>query len=425
MDILELLKKQDGNGIFKETPDTDEADSVRVIKDITTYAFQQAGLCKASVVVLKNNIRQLYFNKIIDDADFSKKEEERKTEIKKLLHDEESVMERTKSEIESQSHKKRDVETEISELKIKKEKINAGDKAVLGEIQPPDRLGYAIGIFILIFLTTYLFLFYTSAIYNSFVYDVKEASRANILHNKSIATTIFNPNAIVDAYEKSIFTFLFIITSPMIFLGLGYLIHKFNETKKYFYTALILLFTFFFDAILAYAIVSEIYEAKYITGMSGIDAPWEFNMVYSQVPFYIILASGFVIYIVWGVVLSFVINGHNNLNPVRAAIRTINTQIKDLQSGMNDVSMKLKELNSNKLTTIASLKKCKTELEHERFNKKDFEHRVSEFMIGWHRWIDQGFPYEKHQRQAEADSAKDQIIILLYQNNLSQNEEII
>ena len=317
MAIWDFLKKQAGEVNRQELISRDDSD-VKIIKDLKTHAFNQASECKAATVVLKNNIQKLFFNKIIDDENFFKQEEERKANLQKQLYDEESNLEKVEGEIGEITNQKQLIGSEIVELRNKREKINAGDKGVLGEMQPPDRIGYLIGIFILIFLTAYLFLFYTSAIYNSFVYDVKEASKASIIHNTSIATTIFNPNAIVDAYRKSIFTFLFIITSPMIFLGLGYLIHKFNELKKYKYTALILTFTFFFDAVLAYAIVSEIYEAKYVTGMSGIEKPWEFNMVYAQVPFYIILAAGFVIYIVWGVVLSFVINGHNNLNPIRA-----------------------------------------------------------------------------------------------------------
>lgn len=418
----DFLKKQNGEALEQKPTENDDRD-VKVIKDLKTHAFNQASECKAATVVLKNNIQKLYFNKIIDDANFFKQEEERKANLQKQLHDEESNLEKVEGEIEEISNLKKEIDLEIADLKNKREKINAGDKVALGEIQPPDRIGYFIGIFILIFLTAYLFLFYTSAIYNSFVYDVKEASKASIIHNTAITTTIFNPNAIVDAYHKSIFTFLFILTSPMIFLGLGYLIHKFNETKKYFYTALILTFTFLFDSVLAYAIVSEIYEAKYVTGMTGIDKPWEFNMVYSQVPFYIILAAGFVIYIVWGVVLSFIINGHNNLNPIRAALRIINNQVKELQSKLKENATVMANANGKRVAIQATIKKLKTDLTHEKFNKENFENRVAEFMSGWHNWITLGIPYEKHIRQAEADKAKEEIILVLYQKNLLQNEE--
>lgn len=423
MAAWDFLKKQNGQAQNQEPIVNDDNATIKVIKDLKTHAFNQASECKAATFVLKTNISKLYYNKIIDDENFFKQEDERKNNLQKQLHDEESNLEKVEGEILEISNHKKEIEKEITDLKNDREKVNAGDKSVLSGIQPPDKIGYTVGIIILVFLTAYLFLFYTSAIYNSFVYDVKEASKASIIHNTSIATTIFNPNAIVDAYNKSIFTFLFILTSPMIFLGLGYLIHKFNETKKYLYTVLILTFTLFFDAVLAYAIVSEIYEAKYVTGMSGIDKPWEFNMIYSQVPFYIILAAGFVIYVVWGVVLSFVINGHNNLNPLRAALRILNNQIKDLQVKLKEITTKLSDANGRKTTIQATIKKHKTDLAHEKFNKENFEHRVAEFMSGWHNWIVQGLPYEKHVRQSEADSAKDEIIALLYQKNLIQNEE--
>lgn len=422
--MWDFLKKQEAILLNGTTEGTEELGSVKVIKDLKTYGFQMASSSQASIPVLKANISKLYHNKIIDDENFFKKEEERKIDVKNKLNEEFDAITKLENDISIKQQECRQVENEITELKNKKEKINAGDKAILGEIQPPDRIGYYIGIVILLFLTTYLFLFYTSAIYNSFVYDVKDASRASILHNTSIATTIFNPNAIVDAYNKSTFTFLFIITSPMIFLGLGYLIHKFNEKKKYLYTALILLFTFFFDAVLAYAIVSEIYEAKYVTGMSGIDKPWEFNMIYSQVPFYIILAAGFVIYIVWGVVLSFVINGHNNLNPIRSALNTINNQIKDLRKKLTDLNENISQLQTEKSIHQTNTKKLEADLKYEKFNEQVFLHKVAEFMNGWHNWIVQGLPYEKHVRQQEADTAKDEIIELLYKQNLIRNETV-
>lgn len=417
-----FLKKQNEIAKNQEPAVTDDNETVKVIRDLKTHAFQQASECRAAAVVLKNDISKLYYNKIIDDENFFKKDEERKNNLQKQLHEEEANLEKIDGEILDISNQKKEIEKEISEHKSQREKINAGDKSVLSGIQPPDKIGYYIGMFILVFLTAYLILFYTSAIYNAFVYDVKLASRESMLHHTKITTIIFNPNALVDAWQKSIFTFLFILTSPFIFLGLGYLIYKYNETKKYLNTTLILSFTFFFDAIIAYAIVSGIHAANYMTGQGGVDKPWEFNMVYSQVPFYIILAAGFVIYIVWGVVLSFVIQGHNNLNPVRAALKIINSQIKDLQDKFKEVNTKLSEANGKKTTIQATIKKHKTDLTLEKFNKENFEHRVAEFMSGWHNWITQGFPYEKHIKQAEADNAKNEIIVLLYKKNLVENE---
>lgn len=411
----EFLKRQ-SNSISSNIINELDTNTIKVIKDLKTYAFKQAGEVHAAPVVLKANISKLFYNKIIDDENFLKKEEERKNELKKQLHDEETKLETTLQNISQTIGEKETIENEISDLRKQKETIHSGDINSIHNIPPPDKIGYFIGIFILVFLTAYLFLFYTSAIYNSFVYDVKEASRASIFNNKSLTTTIFNPNAIIDAYNKSAFTFLFILTSPMIFFGLGYLIHKFNESKKYHYTALILIFTFLFDAVLAYAIVSEIYEAKYATGI--IDKPWEFNMVYHQVNFYIILAAGFVIYIVWGVVLSFVINGHNSMNPTRLALKSINSQIAEYQLKLKELRQSLQAYTDIKLNHETAIKKIKTDLEHEKFNEQNFQHRVAEFMSGWHTWIAQGFPYEKHVRQNEADAAKDEIITLLYSKNM-------
>jgi len=158
-----------------------------------------------------------------------------------------------------------------------------------------------------------------------------------------------------------------------------------------------------------------------MTAQGGVDKPWQFDMIYSSVPFYIILAAGFVIYIVWGVVLSFVISGHNQLNPIRSALRTITNEINALKDKISELNNKLSELNDRKAATQANVKKIATDLTLEKFNKENFEHRVADFMTGWHNWITQGLPYEKHVRQSEAENIKEQIIQTLYQLNLTRN----
>jgi hypothetical protein len=146
-------------------------------------------------------------------------------------------------------------------------------------------------------------------------------------------------------------------------------------------------------------------------------------MIYSQVPYYIILAAGFVIYIVWGVVLSFIVTAHNNLNPVRFAFKTINYQLGDLQKRLKEIAGKLLANENMKTSLQANMKKLNNDLDQIRFNRENFEHRVTDFMNGWHSWIDQGFPYEKHVRQAEAEREKNEVVAFLYQKNLVSNAD--
>lgn len=96
-----------------ETPDI-AFDNAKVIKDLQTYAFQQAGQCRAAVAVLKTNISKLFYNKIVDDEDFFKQEEDRKTSLQKQVDEEEGNLERTQVEIlKTEDEKKRNGKTNI------------------------------------------------------------------------------------------------------------------------------------------------------------------------------------------------------------------------------------------------------------------------------------------------------------------------
>lgn len=122
MAIWDFLKKQNGIVQKQELTSYDETETVKVIKDLRTHAFNQASLCKAATVVLKTNISQLYYNKIIDDENFFKQEEERKNSLQKQLHDEESNLEKVDTEILEISNQKKEIEKDIAELKSKKRK---------------------------------------------------------------------------------------------------------------------------------------------------------------------------------------------------------------------------------------------------------------------------------------------------------------
>jgi len=421
MRTFNFLKNKEIIAPPSEDLEKEEVNFIKVVKDLKTYGFHEAGSSKASIPVLKNNISKLYYNKITDDEDFEHRELERKKNLQKEKVDTETQLFNVNSEISEVKRKIDSIKNEITELKTRREKIVTGDRTILNEFPRPDLIGHYIGIVILIFLTAYLFLFYTSAIYNAFVFDVTQATRASILNSAKLSTTIFNPNAIIDAWDSSIFGFLFIVTSPIIFLGLGYLIYKFNESKKIWLTILILSFTFLFDSVIAYAIVEEIHQGKYLIGQGGVTEQWQFKMVWSQVPFYIILGAGFVIYIVWGVVLKFVIDGQRNLNPYSNAIKSIDSDIKDRKESENALCLELSKKDIEGQNLKAKIDKTAVDLNSQYFNKQNFENRLAEFMQGWNNWIVQGFPYEKHVRQENAETEKENFVNILYNKNLVQN----
>ncbi|MDZ4667463.1 MAG: hypothetical protein SGJ00_06215 [bacterium] len=75
-----------------------------------------------------------------------------------------------------------------------------------------------------------------------------------------------------------------IILFPVIFLGLGFLIHDALEKQKYFFITGLLSFPLIVDAIIGYKISQSICAKEFNAGLS--DQLWQFNMIYSDINFY-------------------------------------------------------------------------------------------------------------------------------------------
>ena len=117
--------------------------------------------------------------------------------------------------------------------------------------QNPDKYGidsdkrpkaqFYIGLFLLLPITIYLFVFYISASYSAFFKNFE---------SESLTAAIFDGNALGKAIEHGWLEAVFVGTIPFVFMGLGYLVHMFQKTKGWqanLKLALLFLLTFVFD----------------------------------------------------------------------------------------------------------------------------------------------------------------------------------
>ena len=125
-----------------------------------------------------------------------------KTEQEKLTHEENKIEKITK---------------EIDEIK-ENPKIISGDSFA--------KTSFWIGLMIIVILTIYLFVFYSSAAYSAFFKDFTP-------DDTKITQAIFDSQAIGKALADGITELIFILAIPAVFLGLGFLIHKFSEEKGF------------------------------------------------------------------------------------------------------------------------------------------------------------------------------------------------
>lgn len=165
-------------------------------------------------------------------------------------------------------------------------------------------LSFAIGTIIILLLTLYLLLFYSSTGF-SMLYGVPATGNG-----------IFNPSIFSVALSRGGGAIGFVILFPVIFLAVGFAMYvaldKRNNLpfkqggKSNLWLGLIVSTTFIMDAIIGYKIAQGIYIRDYNIGLH--EAPWSAQMAFSDVNFFLVMILGFAAYIIWGYLLNYILN---------------------------------------------------------------------------------------------------------------------
>lgn len=121
----------------------------------------------------------------------------------------------SKAKIKSKNDDILALKGEIAELKGKANELNKNANAKMW-----------LGIIILIPLTVYLFSFYSSTFYSAFFKDFSTAAV------NGVQAAMFDPNAIPSAWNDGVTELIFVMCAPIIFLGLGFSLHFFYETRR-------------------------------------------------------------------------------------------------------------------------------------------------------------------------------------------------
>jgi len=245
------------------------------------------------------------------------------------------------------------------------------------------RASFYIGAVILFFLTIYLFVFYSSASYSAFF-------KVFSLNEIGVASSIFDPQAISKSLQDGITELVLILTIPFVFIGLGYLIHKFQEIKgwtKIPKITMLILVTFIFDSILAYEITEKIYNIKASNSFESLP---EYNISFAvqSINFWLIIFAGFVVYIIWGFVFDFFMDSYAKLDRITILIKNQNEEISKINNEIKTYENQILSLSNNLSIKESELNKLKTLLDHSEIIKpKDLELSLYQFLDGWLEYL--------------------------------------
>jgi tetrahydromethanopterin S-methyltransferase subunit G len=269
------------------------------------------------------------------------------------------------------------IEEKIENLQEEIREIRKNPEQFIGD--KVGKAGFIVGLIILAFLTVYLFIFYSSASFSAFF---KEFSVGEL----GVVNSIFDPKALTTAYQDGFTELILILTIPFVFLGLGYLIHKFQEVKgwgKYLKITMLVAVTFIFDCILAYEITEKIYNIKAENSFDDVP-PYTVAMAFQSVNFWLIIFAGFVVYLIWGFVFDFVMEAYGKLDQLSVIVNAKKEEIAKKEEQLQKLDDETNKLSYLMGTNNTEMEKLKTILEHSEIIKpKELEHSLMRFLDGW------------------------------------------
>jgi hypothetical protein len=372
----------------------------------TDYGFLQAGKLGGTVPGLRVCLQKLYHDFKQDIKDDNVKQEELKKPYKIQIEDYRGDTERLEKRIERvKAVDLSRVVQKIETLKVELSHIKKNPQEVTGD--DAGKASFFIGGIILLFLTIYLFIFYSSASYSAFF---KQFS----LNEIGVANSIFDAKALSKAMIDGVTELALILTIPFVFLGLGYLIHKFQEQKnnsKYLKIAMLIFITFIFDSILAYEITEKIYNIKKENSFNNIP-DYTVSMAFQAVNFWLIIFAGFIVYVIWGFVFDFVMESFAKMDKVKVAIEEKEKQIKDAETEQKDFEVQIDKMTHTIDENNKEINKLNKVLEGSII-PREFEHDIFSFLAGWMAWMKQSG--KAHNDLDEADKLTHEFVkITLY-----------
>ena len=383
---------------------------------LSQFGFQSATKTSSNPESIKDKLDSVYRNFLIDQG---KNKGSKIEQLKNEIELEAKRKNQTEANNIAYDHQKEQKNEELKQLSIEKRKIIETNGEV-GDIST-----FVIGAFITLSLTMYLFVFYSSSGYSAF-YGIKPGSLGFI-----------NPNVFGDAMNKGGGVIALIVLFPVIFLGLGFLIHDSLETnkklkkegKKESYTLIItlLIITLVADMFIGYKISQGVHANEFNQGLAN--ETWKFKMIFSDINFYLVLVLGFVVYVVWGFLLNRVLS-HSYLKTedeiTKILLEEKDKEIANKREDINQILARITESRNNILTHESTISRkedilIRYETVSTPVDVTDLRSTVGEFMSGWENFTIGFWGKFSSEKLLEARKIKDEWLDTKIQNLKSEN----
>ena len=268
-----------------------------------------------------------------------------------------------------------DINKHIVELKAEREEIKSGKE----KVNKDQRLKLIIGLFIIIPLTFYLFLFYSSTFYSAFFRDPSSMTNA--------MNAMFDSNALANAYNDGIAELGFVLSAPIIFLGLGFALHFFSVQEgkvKYLKMLAILLVTVMFDCILAYKIGDQMHTFGIIIGEHPIGEEYTVSMAIHDINTWAVIFCGFIVYVIWGIVFDMCMSAYDKMDFNKTQLEHIKNEIASQELRIKEEKENINALKQQEADAKNKVQALMAKLGHEVYiDYAAIRTEMNNFFAGW------------------------------------------
>lgn len=374
------LKRDEGElSASKSVPlptiDYANPDAIQQGETYNHYGMRMCGKVAGGTSYLTPFLQRVYTSEKQRQANNAARQEAARKNIQNQINDKQAEQEKasnTIAELEDEIHA---CNNRIEEWREKISRlINTGNQGKNKEA----KIKMILGCTILVPLTVYLFVFYSSTFYSAFFRDFAQG-------NIGLGTAMLDPQAIPAAFNDGIGELFFILAAPVIFLGLGFSLHFFTLQKnnmKYLKMAAIILVTFIFDCILAYLIGKKIHDVQLIyTDLP----PYTIGEAIGDPNIWAIIFCGFVVYIIWGIVFDMTMTAYNDYASNKTSIEKYEKQIEDEQGKIAQLRSEKTAVNNKKIELNSEIAKLQQSLSTSitHYDMGEIKSTLAQFFEGW------------------------------------------
>lgn len=368
------------------------------VKPLKDWGYSEAGLNQGDPIAFENKLRWIAAGHVVDES-YDVDEELRR---KKQLEEKVTSTEAEKNGKQKDQEHIKEVLIVDKEGQLKKHHNVIEEKKIQlaeGRVQSlynPARFWLYTGL--TIFLSFFLVFFYASTMNAAFFRNMQQMVNSGSGDDVVLMlNSIFDPKGIFQASPNLVFAYL----GAAFFFALGTVPHIFNESVKWRWVkiTIAMIICLAVDGLLAFKIDSGIHELKLMMGVADENWFW-----YKSVNFYLVLAFGFVAYILWGIMYEAAIkeNGKKNVDVkteieikgIRKRIREIENEIIKLKQEVSD----LQKLIDSLAMTITNLKK---ELEKALTKPETLLRNMENFYAGWLQYLNGSHDNESKKMSCE------------------------